>query len=203
MFYDPRSGKHGLPHDPYKSCIAPRPIGWISTMSSDGVVNLAPYSFFNGVSTAPPVVMFASNGAGPAGEKDSRRNCKETGEFVVNIATFALREQVNQTSAPVPPEVDEMKLAGLTAMPSTNVAVPRVKESPINLECVFLKEVELPAVHPGKNAMILGQVVGVHIDDEVLTDGLVDIAKLKPIARMGYRDYAVVDSVFSLMRPTS
>lgn len=198
MFYDPHTKSSGLPRDPFKSCLVPRPIGWISTLSRDGVVNLAPYSFFNGVSSSPPVVMFSSNGPGPAGGKDSRRNCEETGEFVVNLATWDLREQVNATSAAFSPEVDELAEVGLTPAPARLVRPPRVLESPIHLECTYLKTVDLPG---DDNALVLGEVVGVHIDERVLTGGLVDMAKLRPIARLGYMDYCVVDEVFSMQRP--
>ena len=204
MFYDTRSGGHGLPHDPFKSCIVPRPIGWISTLSLTGVVNLAPYSFFNGVASDPPMVMFASSGRQPHGPKDSLANCEATGEFVVNLATWELRDAMNQSSAPSRPEIDEMAAAGLEAAPSSLVKPPRVKAAPIHLECLTHQIVELPCDDPaGRNAMVLGRVIGLHIDDAVLTDGLVDLDKFRPIARLGYMDYTRVDLVFSMARPTA
>jgi len=198
MFYETKDNSHGLPHDPFKSCIVPRPIGWITTLSRDGVVNLAPYSFFNGVAQNPPMVMFSSNGP----EKDTLVNCEQTGEFVANLATWELRDQMNETSAQVDPAVDEFTLAELEAVPARLVKPPRVKAAPIHMECLYHQTVELPCDVPGgRNAIVLGRVVGIHIDDAVLTDGLVDMAKLKPIARLGYMDYTRVDLVFTMVRP--
>ncbi len=202
MFYETKD-HHGLPHDPLKSCIAPRPIGWLTTLSGDGVVNLAPFSFFNGVSSNPPVVVVGVNGLQPHGPKDTVVNCRATGEFVFNMATWDLREAMNLTSAGLPAEIDEMALAGLTPAPSKLVRPPRVAESPIHLECKVLQFVDLPCDNPeATNTAIFGQVVGVHIDESVLTEGLVDIAKLKPIARLGYMDSAVVTEVFEMRRPS-
>ena len=198
MFYETKDNKHGLPHDPFKSCIVPRPIGWITSMSADGIVNLAPYSFFNGVSSDPPIVMFSNNG--PA--KDSLVNCEATGEFVANLATWELRDQVNETSAGVGPEIDEFTLAGLEIEPARLVKPPRVKAAPIHLECRYLQTVDLPSGTPGtRNAIVLGRVIGVHIKDEVLTEGMVDMTKIQPIARLGYMDYTRVDLVFTMLRP--
>ena len=202
MFYETKD-HHGLPHDPLKSCIAPRPIGWLTTLSGDGVVNLAPFSFFNGVSSNPPVVVVGVNGLQPHGPKDTVTNCRATGEFVFNMATWDLREAMNLTSASLPAEVDEMALVGLTPTPSRLVAPPRVAESPIHLECKVLQFVDLPCDNPeATNTAIFAQVVGVHIDESVLTEGLIDVTKLKPIARMGYMDYAVVKEVFQMRRPS-
>jgi flavin reductase (DIM6/NTAB) family NADH-FMN oxidoreductase RutF len=203
MFYEPRKRNHGLEHDPFKACVVPRPIGWISTLSTSGVANLAPYSFFNAVSAVPPMVMFSSNGLGPDGPKDSRTNCEQSGEFVVNIATWDLRDQINQTSFAYASEVDEMEQVGLAAAECRVVAAPRVHHCPIALECKYWKTIELPGLNgPSSNAMILGEVVGVHIDDEIFVNGRIDIAKLKPIARLGYMDYAVVESTFTMPRPS-
>jgi flavin reductase (DIM6/NTAB) family NADH-FMN oxidoreductase RutF len=202
MFYETKDNRHGLPHDPFKSCIVPRPIGWITTLGPDGAVNLAPYSFFNGVASEPPMVMFSSNGLAPRPSKDTVTNCEATGEFVANIATWDLREQMNRTSAPVPAEVDEFALAGLETEPSRLVKPPRVKASPVHLECRYERTVDLPCARPGgRNALVLGRVVGIHIDESVLTDGLIDMAKVRPIARLGYMDYTRVDLVFSMQRP--
>ncbi len=198
MFYDAVSNTHGMKHDPFKALVAPRPIGWISTISRAGIVNLAPYSFFNAVGTDPHYVMFASSG-----RKDSQRNAEETGEFVCLLATYDLKEQMSKTSAPVGPDVDEMRLAGLTPLPSEIVRPPRIKESPVAFECKYFKTIELPGKGggPSNYSMVIGQVLGIHIADEVIVDGLVDVTRLKPIARLGYTDYAVVDRVFSLDRP--
>lgn len=198
MFYNAIDGTHGLEHDPFKALVAPRPIGWISTLGPDGVVNLAPYSFFNAISDKPPYVMFSS-----AGRKDSLRNAEETGEFVCSLATYDLRDQMNATSASVAPDVDEMTLAGLTAAPSRLVKPPRVAESPVAFECKYAKTVDLPTHNGAANqyAVVIGSVVGIHIDKSAIVDGRVDVTRLRPIARLGYMDYAVVDSVFSLERP--
>ncbi len=198
MFYDAVANTHGLQWDPFKALVTPRPIGWISTLGKNGVVNLAPYSFFNAVSTDPHYVMFSSGG-----RKDSQRNAEETGEFVCSLATYALRDAMNRTSQHVGPDVDEMVLAGLTPAPSKLVAPPRVQESPVAFECRYWRTIDLPGADggPGTHAIVLGQVVGVHIDDRVITEGKVDVTKLKPIARLGYGDYAVIDEVFELTRP--
>jgi flavin reductase (DIM6/NTAB) family NADH-FMN oxidoreductase RutF len=198
MFYDAVANTHGLKWDPFKAVVAPRPIGWISTLGRNGVVNLAPYSFFNAVSTDPHFVMFSSGG-----RKDSQRNAEETGEFVCSLATYDLREAMNRTSQHVGPEVDEMALAGLTPAPSKLVAPPRVAESPVAFECRYWRTIDLPGPNggPGTHAIVLGQVVGVHIDDAVIVGDKVDVTKVKPIARLGYGDYAVIDEVFELSRP--
>ncbi|MEE8444142.1 MAG: flavin reductase family protein, partial [Alphaproteobacteria bacterium] len=201
MFYRTKD-HHGLPHDPFKSCVAPRPIGWLTTLSAAGVVNLAPFSFFNGVAASPPIVIVGINDSGAT--KDTLANCRATGEFVVNMATWDLREVMNLTSAALPADVDEMALVGLTPAPSKLVKPPRVAESPINMECKVLQFVELPSDDPdARNTTIFGQVHGIHIDESVLTDGMVDVTKLKPIARMGYMDYAVVEQVFEMRRPSA
>lgn len=203
MFYDPRNDPHGLPRDPFKSLVVPRPIGWISTVGADGVFNLGPYSFFNGVSTDPAVVMFCPGGGALAdGRKDSWKNAEDTGEFVVNVVDEVQHLEMNETSAEVPPDVDEFTLAGLTMERSTAVKPPRVKGAPAHLECEFLQTVELPSEVAGRrNAIILGAVVGIHIDDRILTDGFVDMEKFRPVARLGYMDYTVVDNVFTMLRP--
>jgi len=204
MFYETSDNKHGLPHDPFKSCIVPRPIGWISTLSTKNVVNLAPYSFFNGVASDPPMVMFSANGQAPRPTKDTLANCADTGEFVFNLATWDLRDQMNRTSAAVIPDSDEFELAELEKTPSTLVKPPRIKASPIHMECVVHQIVELPSTAAGaRNAMVIGRVAGIHIDDRVLTDGLIDMAKVRPISRLGYMDYTRVDLVFGMKRPSA
>ena len=199
MFYRTDVRDHGLPHDPFKALIAPRPIGWISTISKDGICNLAPYSFFNAVASNPPYVMFAS-----AGIKDSARNARDTGAFVCSLATWDLREHMNVSSAPVPPGVDEFPIAGLTAVKSTAVAPPRVGQSPASFECEYWQTVEIPG-DDGATAdyVVFGKVVGVYIDENFIKDGRVDTGAMQPIARMGYMDYAVVrpDTTFTLNRP--
>lgn len=198
MYYDAIKNEHGLSHDPFKALVTPRPIGWISTVSVDGVVNLAPYSFFNAVGIEPHYVMFSS-----AGRKDSQRNAEETGEFVCLLATYELRDKMNVTAKDVDSDVDEMQLAGLTPVPSTIVKPPRVKESPIAFECRYSQTIDLPGINGGAStySIVLGQVLGIHIDDNVIVDGIVDISLMRPIARLGYHDYSVVDNIFTLQRP--
>ncbi len=197
LFYETDDNGHGLKHDPFKALVAPRPIGWISSLSADGIVNLAPYSFFNGVSDRPPFVMFSSSG-----RKDSLVNIEATGEFVCSLATYELKDQMNATSAAVGPEVDEMALAGLTPAPCKLVKPPRVAESPVALECRHFKTIPLPGKDDGEGyIIIIGQVVGIHIDEAVIVDGKIDVTRLRPIARLGYMDYSVVDAVFSMQRP--
>lgn len=201
MFYETNTNAHGLPHDPFKALVAPRPIGWISTVSKDGVCNLAPYSFFNAVSEKPPYVVFGS-----VGRKDSVVNIEETGEFVCSLATYELREHMNLSSASVPYGVDEFPIASLTATASKLVKPPRVKESPAALECRHWKTIQLPAAEPGGklgNLLVIGRVVGIYIADSALKDGLVDTASVQPISRLGYMDYGVVtsDTLFSIQRP--
>jgi flavin reductase (DIM6/NTAB) family NADH-FMN oxidoreductase RutF len=203
MFYEPDKDDHGLPFNPYKSIVVPRPIGWISTISHDGVVNLAPYSQFNNLSYDPPYVMFSGNSFPDSGRrKDSVKNATDTGEFVVNMATYELREAVNITSQFVAPEVDEAALAGLEMIPCRIVKPPRVAASPVHLECKFHSATALPANSLDQvHHVVIGRVVGVHIRDDALTaEGKLDVAKIRPLARLGYFDYTFVESVFT-MRP--
>lgn len=187
-----------LPHDPFKAIVAPRPIGWISSISAKGDVNLAPYSFFNGVNSRPPMVMFASEG-----RKDSVRNIEETGEFVCNLATWDLRHAMNATSAPLPHGVNEMERAGLAAAPSVLVKPPRVAAAPCALECKLVRIVPLETHNhqPLDGHVVLGEVVGVYLDDRYVVNGVLDTAALKPIARCGYDQYATVEALFSMTRP--
>jgi flavin reductase (DIM6/NTAB) family NADH-FMN oxidoreductase RutF len=193
----------GLPHNPFKACVVPRPIGWISTLSVTGEVNLAPFSFFNACSADPPIVMYCANGThAEGGWKDSLKNVEATGAFVASLATYELRRQVNTTSMPAGRGIDEMALAGLTPAPSRLVPPPGVAESPIRMECVLHRILELPAAtNGGSNHAVFGRVVGIHLDDGVLTGGMVDIGKLQPLSRLGYMDYAVTREVFQMERP--
>lgn len=202
MFYRP-SEPHGLARNPFNQIVVPRPIGWISTLDADGAVNLAPYSFFNAVSYVPPMVMYATTGPHRrGGEKDSVSNIRATREFVFNLATWPLKDAVNASSAPAPHGVDEFELAGLTKADSTLVAPPRVAESPVHLECTLVEIVELPTPDDSDpNTVVFGEVVGVHIDDRVIHDGLVEMGRLEPIARLGYDDYARVTETFTMLRP--
>jgi len=200
MFYEPnKRDKSRLPHDPFKAIVAPRPIGWITSISAKGEINLAPYSYFNGVNSRANLLMFASEG-----RKDSVNNIAETHEFVCNLATWDLREAMNATSAPLVHGINEMERAGLAAAPSRLVKPPRVAASPCALECKLIKIVAMETADgmPVDCHVVFGEVVGVHIDDRFIVDGWLDTAAMKPIARCGYDEYAVIKSVFSLTRPT-
>lgn len=198
MHYDPRTGNHGLPHSPFYALVVPRPIGWITSLSESGVVNLAPYSFFNAVSSDPPIVMFSSSG-----RKDSLVNIEKTGEFVCNLATWDLREEMNVTSGRHAPDVSEPEIAGLEMVPSVAVKPPRVKRSPAALECRLLRTIDLTNGDGVKigSTVVFGEVVQVYIDDAVIVDGRVDLEKIRPLSRLGYSDYASVDKIFSMKRP--
>jgi flavin reductase (DIM6/NTAB) family NADH-FMN oxidoreductase RutF len=199
-FYEPKDG-HGLPHDPFKAIVAPRPIGWISTVDAEGRPNLAPYSFFNAFCDCPPVVGFSSGG-----RKNSQTNVEETGEFVVNLATRRLADAMNRTSAALPHGVNKFEAAGLRAAQSRLVRPPRVADAAAALECRLVLVLPITDLDgkPTPNTLILGQVVGVHIDPAFLKDGLFDIAAAGTIARCGYRgDYLEVTRVFEMLRPSS
>ena len=200
MFYDTAKNDHGLPRDPFKAIVAPRPIGWITSMSANGEINLAPYSFFNAVSDAPPIVLFSSEGP-----KDSLVFVEQTREFVCNLATYELRTAVVETSAQFPRGVNEMEQSGLAPAPSRLVRPPRVAASPCALECKLLQIIDLKDLDgkPADRFVVLGQVVGIHIDDRFIKNGRLDTAALQPLARCGYADYAVVDEVFAIARPTT
>ena len=201
IFYEPDARDTGLlPHDPFKALIAPRPIGWISTLGAGDEVNLAPYSFFNAICDRPPLLMFSSGGM-----KDSATFAHATGEFVWNMPTYALREAMNATSASLPRGESEFTATGLSMAPSRLVKVPRVAESPVALECRVTQTLELTDVDGADTDrhVVIGQVVGVHLDERFVDDrGQVDTAALAPVARCGYTDeYAVVERLFQMARP--
>ncbi|GGA08105.1 flavin reductase family protein [Neptunicoccus cionae] len=199
MFYRPGHDDHGLPHNPYKAIVSPRPIGWISTLTRDGTANLAPYSFFNGVADDPPMVMFSTTGKkiGRDEVKDSLTNIRDTGEFCVSIVSHALKDAMNLSSGHYAPDEDEFTVAGLEKGTPNVVKAPFVAAAPAALECKLFKEIELP----GGAVMVLGEVVGIHIRDEHITDGILDVTSYQPMARLGYRDYSAVTDIFSLNRP--
>jgi len=203
MFYEPGKTQHGLPRDPFKSCVVPRPIGWISTISRGGVHNLAPFSQFQNLTFDPPYVMFASNQSTKGQRKDTVVNTEATGEFVWNMATYGLREAVNKSAEEVPPEVDEFDLAGVTKAPSNLVRPCRVAESPIHFECAYHQTIRLPGNGTmGTDDIVIGRVIGIHIKEDVIgLDGRIDILKVRPIARLGYHDYTSVESVFQMVIP--
>ena len=197
MFYEPAKG-HGLPHDPSKAIVAPRPIGWISTIDKQGKINLAPYSFFNAFSTKPFIVWFSSEG-----EKDSATFAEETGEFVANLVSRDLAQKMNRTAVDAPRGVSEFSYADLAMAPSRLVAPPRVAEAPAALEC-RVTEIIRPRGLDGTQTsavVVAGEVVGVHIDDAYLKDGMFDIVRAGNVSRLGYMDYSSIDEIFSMRRP--
>lgn len=196
MFYNAIRNDHGFAVDPFKALIA-RPIGWLSTLSAEGTANLAPYSFFNAVSERPHYVVFGSSGY-----KDSLRNIEATGEFAVNVATYSIREAMNMSSSVVPSHVDEFALAGLTKALCQLIKAPRVAESPANLECRLHKTMELPD-DEGKisNWLVVGRVIGIHIDDQFIENGRVNSNAMQMISRLGYAEYATIDDVWRMRRP--
>lgn len=198
MFYEPEKRNHGLPHDPFKALVAPRPIGWISTRSADGRLNLAPYSYFNALSDDPWLVAFASDG-----KKDSMSFAAESGEFVVNIVTSKFMDAMVKTSVDAPRGASEFAYAGLEPETSTLVSVPRVKGVAAALECKVTEIVE-PTLLSGLKSgiqMVIGEVIGVYLDEEMLTNGLFDYEKSGLVSRLGYLDYAIVGPTFQMRRP--
>src|ERR1700722_12958292 len=199
-FYEPANG-HGLRHDPFNSIVGPRPIGWIASRDARGVLNLAPYSFFNAFNYSPPIIGFAS-----IGYKDTVRNIEQTREFVWNLATRSVAEAMNQTSAAAPPDIDEFALAGLTPVPSRLISVPRVGESPVSFECRLTQQIQLKTVDGDavQTWLTLGEVVGVHIANSLLSEGVYETAAAQPILRGGgASDYFEVkfDNLFRMRRP--
>lgn len=199
MFYEPKDG-HVLPHNPFNAIVTPRPIGWISSRGRDGVDNLAPYSFFNAVAYVPPQVMFSSTSDKPDREfgKDSSENIRDTGYFCVNIVEFAARDVMNKTSQTLPADVSEFDHAGIEKAECNLIPCSRVANAPASLECRLTQIVDLEGT---TNRLVLGEVIGVHMRDDCMTDGMFDVTKFEPLTRLGYRDYSVIREVFSLARP--
>ncbi|MEO0391339.1 MAG: flavin reductase family protein [Pseudomonadota bacterium] len=199
MFYRPQDG-HGLPHNPFNAIITPRPIGWISTQGRDGVRNLAPYSFFNGVAYVPPQVMFASTGqkADQDGTKDSVANIRDTGVFCVNVVAAAAQDAMNASSQMLGADVDEFAHAGVPMATCEAIDCPRVADAPAALECRMTQIVQIEGQ---SNFVVFGEVVGVHLRDDCVVDGRFDVTVYQPLSRMGYRDYTIVRDVFELARP--
>lgn len=199
MFYRPEDG-HGLPHNPFNAIVTPRPIGWISTRDSAGAENLAPYSFFNAVAYTPPQVVFGSTGSKPdrGDTKDSIANIRETGVFCVNIVALDMRDAMNRTSGPWPRETDEFTDAGLTRIDCVTIPCARVDGAPAALECRMSRIVTLQ----GKsNFLVIAEVTGIHLRDDCVVDGIFDVTRFRPLARLGYRDYTSVSDTFTLARP--
>ncbi|PYE36812.1 flavin reductase (DIM6/NTAB) family NADH-FMN oxidoreductase RutF [Rhizobium sp. PP-F2F-G38] len=198
MFYPTDTNAHGLPHDPFKAIVSPRPIGWIGTRAKDGSLNLAPYSFFNAICDAPKMVMFSSSGW-----KDTVRNIEETGFFTASFVSRDLIDPMNRSSAPLPHGESEFAAAGLTPVDGNLVEAPFVGEAYAALEC-RMTEMFRPKTlsgEPAENHVVIGQVVGIHIREEALRDGRFDMAKARPVGRLGYMDYADAGDVFELVRP--
>ena len=198
MFYDTEKNDHGLPHNPFKAIVSPRPIGWISSLDKDGRANLAPYSFFNCICDRPPIVLFSSSGY-----KDSVANVDATGEFVCNMASWDLKDEMNLSSAAVPHETSEFDLSGLEMSESRMVKAPRVAKAVTALECKHLQTLRMKTLE-GEDTdsyVVFGQVVGIHIDDSIIVNGRVDVTVYKPLSRLGYMDYAAVTEVFEMGRP--
>ena len=200
MFYRPGDG-HGLPRNPFKAIVTPRPIGWISSRDVDGAENIAPYSFFNAVAEEPPQVMFASTGAKADQEdsKDSVSNIRSTGVFCVNIVEYAMRNRMNATSGDYDKDVDEFEHAGLLRAPCETIQCSRVDGAPAALECRLTEIVQLKGE---ANCMVLGEATGIHLRDDCLSDGRFDVLKYQPLARSGYRDYARITELFEMIRPS-
>ncbi|MDQ0472761.1 flavin reductase family protein [Labrys wisconsinensis] len=198
MFYEPRKGDHGLAHDPFKALVVPRPIGWISSLSADGAVNLAPYSFFNAFQARPHLVGFASDG-----RKDSVVFVEETREFVCNLVTEDLWRSMSATSAPLPRGDSEMAHAALEAAPSRLVRPPRVARAAAALECRWTETIHLRDAdgRPSEAYLVCGEVVGIFVDDRFIAGGRVDTAAMRVMSRLGYQDYGVVERALTLTRP--
>lgn len=204
MYYETAKNDHGLRYNPLKACVVPRPIGWISTVNAEGRVNVAPFSFFNLLSYDPPFVVFsAGTHEIDGGTKDTVANIQATGEFVYNMATWSQKEQMNQTAMIVDRSIDELQASGLEAHPARLVKPPLIKGSPVHFECRLHQIIDLPGRVPsGVHHVVIGKVVAVHIDDDALTDGKVDVVKLRPIARLGYKDYVSVEKIFEMEKRT-
>lgn len=203
MFYEPSKNNHGLERNPFKSCTVPRCIGWISSKNEDGSDNIAPYSQFTNLTFDPPLVLFSSNQNVFKDRKTTVKNIERTGEFVYNMVPYDLRDQMNITSSiEVPDGMDKFEYAGLTKVPANLVNVMRVGESPIQYECRYLQTIRLQANSSIATVdVIIGEVIGIHIADDVITDGKVDIPKIKPLARLGYFDYTVIEKSFEIPAP--
>ena len=199
MFYETSDNAHGLPHDPFKAIVSPRPIGWIGTRGKDGSVNLAPYSYFNAISDHPKTVMFASSG-----RKHSLRNAEETGVFTTSMVSRALAEKMNLSSIDAPYGESEFDIAGLAMAEGRLVNAPYVAEAHAALECRVTNIFEVSSLEGGPSGsfVVIGQVMGIHLDEAALTDGMLDMAIAAPVARMGYMDYCEGSQPFQMRRPT-
>lgn len=206
MFYDTAQNNHGLKYNPFKACVIPRPIAWISSIDKNGKVNVAPYSYFNAISDIPPMIMFSSSYKPDGSLKDSIRNIEESGEFVVNVVTYAMIEKMQLSSNPLPYGHSEAEEFDIEMAVSNMVSAPHIKDSPINLECKYVKTVSLDFINEGdklvkaSSMLVIGHVVGVHIADHLLKEGKVDSHALDAVARLGYSEYARVNDIFTMNR---
>lgn len=203
MHYAPQSDPCPLPWSPFKSCTVPRPIGWLSTVSKDGVPNLAPYSQWQNLTFDPPMVMFAANQLSSGQRKHTVVNAEETGWFVWNMATYDLREAVNISAMELPEGEDEFARAGVTPIPCIDAPGPRVAESPAHFECRYLSTHRLRGnSNHGWVEVVYGEVMRIHVNDDVITkEGKLDIPRIRPLARLGYYDYTSVTEVFEMRVP--
>jgi len=200
MFYEPKKGSP-FKIDPFKSLVFPRPIGWISSISKEGIANLAPYSYFNAVADEPPQVMFCSNGSSTHSKyKDSLSNILSTKEFVVNFATSTTRNQMNKTSKDFKPNEDEFFLSNLKKKKSKLVKAPSVKNSPVNLECKLVRTTKLKSNSKKVSTMIIGEVIGIYVNNKFINNNRVDSVSMRYVARMGYSEYTTISSKFNLKR---
>jgi flavin reductase (DIM6/NTAB) family NADH-FMN oxidoreductase RutF len=200
MFYQPKKNPFSI--DPYKSLIFPRPIGWISSIDKKGIVNLAPYSYFNAIADDPPPIMFVAGASDkPSQKKDTLTNILETKEFVVNFATTATRKQMNLSSKDIDKDDDEFVLTKLKKRKSRLIKVPSVADSPVNLECKLLKSIKLKSNSKKFSTMVMGEVIGIYIKDSFIEKGRVNSAAMRYVARMGYSEYTTVSSKFKMKRP--
>jgi flavin reductase (DIM6/NTAB) family NADH-FMN oxidoreductase RutF len=199
MFFDTGKNDHGLPYNPFKSICVPRPIAWVSTVSISGKVNVAPFSQFTNLSYDPPCIVMSLSNQQDGRFKDTAQNIFDTKEFVVNMATYEMREQVEQTSQVLPPGINEAELAGLEMIPSRMVQAPRIAKSPVQMECRLHSTLSIPG-KKGPHHLIVGSVIGIHIRDDVINaEGKLDILKIRPLARLGYLDYTSVETMFTMM----
>ncbi|MDO6520145.1 flavin reductase family protein [Shimia thalassica] len=199
MFYRPEDG-HGLPHNPFNALITPRPIAWVSTKDEKGVANLAPYSFFNGTAYVPPQVMFASTGikADQDGTKDTVANIRASGVFCINVVEAAMMDAMNVSTTGFDKDVDEFERAGLTPAECETIDCPRLENAPASMECIATQIVQIEGE---ANFVVHGRVTGIHMREDCLKDGIFDVTTFRPLARLGYRDYSIVDNTFTLARP--
>jgi flavin reductase (DIM6/NTAB) family NADH-FMN oxidoreductase RutF len=203
MFYVPGAPDQPLKRNPFKAVVAPRPIGWVATLNENGSVNLAPYSFFNGIAEEPPCVMYASTGRNRFGmDKDTLRNVERTGEFVLNLASWDLRDAVRSSGVPLPYGESELSATGLTPAPSSTIATPRVAEARAALECRWLQSVPVPGTEERhRSFVVFGRVLAIYVEDSMIVDGIVEPGRLKPLCRLGYNHYGVVEEVFVMDVP--